>query len=57
MHIQALIRGLTTSPNICSKHLFLSKAKQRLRADGSLMPHLHKALTLNAMLLRHFKKS
>jgi len=38
--IAALVRARPTSPNIGSKHLSLSKAGQRLRAEGILMPHL-----------------
>ena len=45
-NMAAFVRAGQTSPNIGSKHLSLSKAKQRLRAEGILMPHLHKALTL-----------
>jgi len=37
--------GGLTSPNIGSKYLTLSKAGQRVRAEGILMPHLHKALS------------
>jgi len=44
--IAALVRARPTSPNIGSKHLTLSKAGQRFRAEGILMPHLHKALSL-----------
>jgi len=39
-----------TSPNIGSKYLSLSKAGLWLRAEGILIPHLHKALTLAAIL-------
>ena len=45
-NIAAFVRAEQTSPNISSLHLSLSKAKQRLRAEGILMPHLHKALSL-----------
>ena len=47
-NIAALVRARPTSPNIGSKYLSLAKAGQRFRADGILMPHLHKALTLVA---------
>ena len=39
-NIAAFVRAGPASPNIGSKHLSLSKAKQRLRADAILMPHL-----------------
>ena len=45
-NIAAFVRAGKTSPSICSYYLSLAKAGQRLRADGILMPHLHKALTL-----------
>ena len=52
-NITAFVRAEPASPNIGSKHLSLSKAGQRLRAEGILMPHLHKALTLPVILNRH----
>ena len=45
-NIAAFVRAWPISPNIGSKYLSLSKTGQRLRADGILMPHLHKALSL-----------
>jgi len=50
-NIAAFVRAGQTSPNISSKYLSLTKAGLRLRAEGMLMPHLHKALTLCAILL------
>ena len=44
-NIAAFVLEGQTSLNISSKYLSLSKAKQRLRAEGILMPHLHKALS------------
>ena len=41
--------------NIGSKYLTLEKAGQRLRAEGILIPHLHKALSLAASLLESFQ--
>ena len=49
-NIAAVVRAGQTSPNISSYYLTLSKAKRRLRAEGILMPHLHKALSLPAIL-------
>ena len=49
-NIAAFVRAGQTSPNISSYYLSLSKAGQRLRADGILMPHLHKALSLVEIL-------
>ena len=43
-NISAFVRAGQTSLSISSYYLTLSKAKQRFRADGILMPHLHKAL-------------
>jgi len=40
LHIQALVRAGQSSPNISSYFVSLSKAKQRFRAEGILMPHL-----------------
>ena len=48
-NIAAFVWAGQTSLNISSYYLSLSKAKRRLRADGMLMPHLHKALTLAVM--------
>ena len=45
-NIAAFVRAGQTSPNIGSLYLTLSKAGQRFRAEGILMPHLHKALSL-----------
>jgi len=45
-NIAAFVRARPTSPNIGSKYLSLSKAGLWFRAEGILMPHLHKALTL-----------
>ena len=56
-NIAAFVRAWPTSPKIGSKYLSLSKAGQRLRAEGMLMPHLHKALSLCDTNLTHFKKS
>jgi hypothetical protein len=42
--------GRKTLQNICSYNLSLSKAGQRLRAEGILMPYLHKALSLAEIL-------
>jgi len=39
-NIAAFGRAGQTSLNISSYHLTLSKAKQRFRAEGILMPHL-----------------
>jgi len=39
-NIAAFVRAGKASPNISSYYLTLLKAKQRLRADGILMPHL-----------------
>jgi len=39
-NIAAFVRAGQTSPNIGSYYLTLSKAGQRFRADGILMPHL-----------------
>ena len=52
-NIAAFVRAGQTSPNIGSKYLSLSKAGQRLRAEGILMPHLQKALSLPASLNRN----
>jgi len=43
-NIAAFVRAGQTSLSISSYYLTLTKAKQRFRADGILMPHLHKAL-------------
>jgi len=51
-NIAAFVRAGKTSPSICSYYLSLSKAGQRLRAEGILMPHLHKALSLYAIFGR-----
>jgi len=48
-NIAAFVRAGQTSLNISSYHLSLSKAGRRLRAEGILMPHLHKALSLAAI--------
>jgi len=53
-NIAALVRAGQTSPYIGSKHLSLSKAGQRFRADGILIPHLHKALPLYVTLVENF---
>ena len=57
-NIAAVVRAGQTSLNIGSKYLSLSKVGQRFRAEGILMPHLHKALTLPAILSDtfHFEK-
>ena len=52
LHIPAFVRARPASPNIGSKYLSLSKSGQRLRAEGILMPHLHKALSLAATKLQ-----
>ncbi|MDZ4809071.1 MAG: hypothetical protein SGI96_12515 [Bacteroidota bacterium] len=39
-NIAAFVRAGQTSLNISSYYLTLSKAMQRFRADGMLMPHL-----------------
>jgi hypothetical protein len=39
-NMAAVVRAGQTSLSISSDYLSLSKAKQRLRADGILMPHL-----------------
>ena len=39
-NMAAVVRAGQTSLNISSYYLSLVKAKQRLRADGMLMPHL-----------------
>ena len=39
-NMAAVVRAGQTSLNISSYYLTLSKAKQRLRAEGILMPHL-----------------
>ena len=39
-NIAAVVRAGKASLNISSNYLTLSKAKQRLRADEMLMPHL-----------------
>jgi len=52
-NIAAVVRAGQTSPNIGSKYLSLSKAGQRFRAEGILMPHLHKALSLPASVVQH----
>ena len=54
-NIAAFVRAGQTSLNISSKHLSLAKAEQRLRAEGILMPHLHKALSLYDILFNHSK--
>ena len=50
-NMAAFVRAWQTSPKIGSYYLTLSKAKQRCRADGMLMPQLHKAWTLAANLI------
>ena len=45
-NIAALVRAWPSLPNIGSKHLSLPKSRAFVRAEGILMPHLHKALTL-----------
>ena len=49
-NIAAFVRAGQTSLNIGSYYLSLAKAKQRFRAEGILMPHQHKALSLPVML-------
>ncbi len=39
-NMAAFVRAGKASPSISSYYLSLSKAKQRLRAEGTLMPHL-----------------
>ena len=50
-NIAAFVRAGQTSPNIGFYYLSLSKAGQRLRADGILMPHL----TQSPFVMRHIK--
>jgi len=45
-NIAAFVWAGQTALCISSYYLSLSKAKRRLRAEGILMPHLHKALSL-----------
>jgi len=45
-NISALVRAGKASLSITSYYLSLSKAKQRLRADGILMPHLLQSPTV-----------
>ena len=45
-NIAAFVQAGQTLPNIGSKYLSLAKAWLRLRAEGILMPHLRKALSL-----------
>ena len=52
-NIAAFVRAGQTSPNIGSKYLSLSKAGLWFRAEGILMPHLHKALSLPAIFVKH----
>ena len=40
--------GLINIANICSKYLSLSKAGQRLRAEGILIPHLQQYLSVGS---------
>ena len=48
-NIAAVVRAWPTSPNIGSKYISLVQSRAFVRADGILMPHLHKALSLGAI--------
>jgi len=56
-NIAAFVRAGKTSLNIISYYLTLSKAKQRRRADGILMPHLLQSPNVGVMPLQHEKNN
>ena len=50
-NMAATVRAGQTSLNISSYYLTLSKAKQRLRARGILIPQMHQALNVGGNFL------
>ena len=52
-NMAAFVRAGQTSLNVSSYYLTLSKAKQRFRADGMLMPHLLQSPNVVGNTMRH----